>query len=70
MGAAELDSQTKLPTDFLVGIMLRYADVMELLRNKEIRVTYRLDICDYHEHANEAERKKCKEKRKAYSEMA
>ena len=50
--------------------MLRYADVMELLRNKEIRATYRLDICDYHEHASKAEREKCKEERKAYSEMA
>jgi len=64
-GPEELALRTKLPTDFLVGIMLRYADVMELLRNKKIRVTYRLDICDYHEHASEAERKKCKEERKA-----
>ena len=50
--------------------MLRYADVMEPLRNKEIRATYRLDLCDYHEHASKAEMGKCKEERKAYSEMA
>ena len=61
-GAAELDSRTKLPTDFLVGIMLRYADVMELLRDKEIRETYDLDICGYHEHVSEAERKRCERK--------
>lgn len=60
-GAAKLDSRSKLPTDFLVGIMLRHADIMELLRNDEIELTYRLDICDYHEHASEAEREKCKE---------
>lgn len=43
---------------------------MEPLRNKEIRATCRLDICDYHEHVSKAEREKCKEGRKAYSEMA
>ena len=59
--AAELDSRSKLPTDFLVGIMFRHADIMELLRNNKINATYRLDICDYHEHASKAEREKCKE---------
>ena len=65
--AAELDSRSKLPTDFLVGIMLRHADIMALLRIRKIGLIYRLDICDYHEHASEAERKRCKEERKAYS---
>lgn len=63
-GAAELDSRSKLPTDFLVGVMFRHADIMELLRDNKIDVTYSLDICDYHGHASEAEREKCKEERK------
>ena len=62
--AAELDSRTKLSTDFLVGVMLRYADVMELLRNRNIKENYSLDICDYHEHTSEAQRKRCERERK------
>lgn len=56
---SERKQREKLPHEFLLGVMLRHAKIMGRLRAKEMLPSYKLNMCDYHEHETEEERQLC-----------
>ncbi|KAF2491101.1 hypothetical protein BU16DRAFT_143574 [Lophium mytilinum] len=62
----ELNTDGKLRADlphaFLLGMMVKGLDTMADLAAGKKRKS--MDVCDYHEHASDEEREKCKEERK------
>ncbi|XTI89530.1 hypothetical protein V2W45_1241817 [Cenococcum geophilum] len=56
---SERKQREKLPHEFLLGVMLRHAKIMGRLRAKEMTSSYKLHMCDYHEHETEEERQLC-----------
>jgi hypothetical protein len=52
-------NKNMLPTELVGDMYVRQSLVMGMIRNGALDFDYKLTICDYHDHANQAERDTC-----------
>jgi hypothetical protein len=55
----EKTNAASLPVDYLAAIYLRFGRIANKIRSYKLEPTYGLDLCDYHDHANQKERDEC-----------